>query len=156
MSAKIGAGTPKIQQHHEAKRAQHDEQIDNLQKETEAKKAGAKESRNSAFEEVNKNNSDTLTGAVKEGAQDILEAAGKEAEYILASVQDAMSDAKTETNRKIYNTGSKIVENAQKGASFVGDVGTAVVGWFKGVTKGIREAGAQGAQEELDKKYEQD
>lgn len=147
---RIGQGTKQIQEFHQAKRAENDARVDAQKEKTEAAKQESLDNTGSAFAEINKNNSETLTGAIGEGLADTAKAMGALGEAGAAVIADAVSDAVVAAEDAIYDTGSVIAEGAHVVASGAADVGTYIAGGLKS----LFSAFTQGGNEALDKKYE--
>lgn len=149
--ATIGQNLPNIQEKYENKRAQNDAKKEEIQNKTENAKQEAIENAKSAFEEINANNSDTLTGAIAEGVKDFGGFVMASIDAKVASDIDLISDIATEMQDAIYDVQSHRAEFVESAGSVLSDVGAGV----KGVFKGIGDSVSGWFQQGLDEKYEE-
>ena len=117
----IDAGNTAIGQKYDQKRATVDGQVAKQQEATEAAKQQAITESTNAWEEVNKNESDTFTGAIAEAAGDFIGAMGATFEAGNAVIMDAISDAYTEAYDNISDKVNDAGEAIEKGANMVGN-----------------------------------
>jgi len=133
--AKIGQNVGNIQTQHQTQRAENDAKNEEIRSKTEQAKTEAQENAKSAFEEININHSDTLTGALVEGAKDF---GGAILADINASVMrdlDTLSDAATYVQDYFYDQASYKAE----GAEILGSVASDVAAGLGGVAEGVKD-----------------
>ena len=146
----IGQGAEQIHQKYEIARAKNLEKNDDLRQATEVKKEEAAKNKDSVFNEVNTNHSDTATGAFKEFGHDVMGAMGALIKENNAQILDVIVDTATNLQENAYNMGSYISEDIEVAGQVAGDVasGVAQVGSdaASAVADAAKEAGGAAQQ----------
>ncbi len=149
----ISSGNSQISMRHQASRAKNDAEVKAVKDETQAAKNQAAENAKSAFDEINKNDSSTFTGSIKEFGSDLIDAGKAGVKSAGATIYDAASDALCTVENALYDAGSHVAETFDKGVNMAGNTVAAAKGGVKGMFNlltGLGKAASEGADQAID------